>query len=77
MLPASMGFGIRTDLFEEAGIAPPTNYEEVLAAAEALTNPAEGIYGISIPGATNASVNLFSTLLWQPTARITTPLKVN
>jgi len=67
------GLWIRTDLFEEAGIALPTNYEEVLAAAEALTNPAEGIYGISIPGATNASVNLFSTLLWQQCADYYTP----
>jgi ABC-type glycerol-3-phosphate transport system substrate-binding protein len=67
------GLWYRTDLFEEAGIAPPTNYEEVLAAAQALTNPAEGIYGISIPGATNASVNLFSTLLWQNCADYYTP----
>jgi len=67
------GLWIRTDLFEEAGLLPPTNYEEVLAAAEALTNPAEGIYGISIPGATNASVNLFSTLLWQQCADYYTP----
>lgn len=59
------GLWYRTDLFEEAGIAPPTNYEELLAAADALTNPAKGIYGISIPGATNASVNFFSTFLWQ------------
>jgi len=67
------GLWIRTDLFEEAGLAPPTNYAEVLAAAEALTNPEDGIYGISIPGATNASVNLFSTLLWQQCADYYTP----
>jgi len=36
-----------------------------LAAAEALTDPAAGTYGISIPGSTNASVNFFSTFLWQ------------
>jgi ABC-type glycerol-3-phosphate transport system substrate-binding protein len=58
------GVWIRTDLFEAAGLEPPTNYEEVLAAAEILTNPGEGIYGISIPGSTNASVNFFSTYLW-------------
>lgn len=67
------GLWIRTDLFEAAGIAPPTNYDEVLAAAEALTDPAAGTYGISIPGATNASVNLFSTLLWQNCADYYTP----
>ncbi|MCP4356880.1 MAG: sugar ABC transporter substrate-binding protein [Chloroflexi bacterium] len=58
------GLWIRTDLFEEAGLEPPTNYEEVLAAAEILNNPSEGIYGIAIPGSTNASVNFFSTYLW-------------
>lgn len=31
----------RTDLFEEAGLAPPTTYEAVLAAVEALHNPPE------------------------------------
>jgi ABC-type glycerol-3-phosphate transport system substrate-binding protein len=59
------GLWYRKDLFEAAGLEPPTNYDEVLAAAQKLTDPAKGIYGISIPGATNASVNLFSTLLWQ------------
>ncbi len=58
------GLWIRTDLFEEAGLEPPTNYQEVLAAAEILTNPSEGVYGIAIPGATNASVNFFATYLW-------------
>ncbi len=59
------GLWYRTDLFEEAGLEPPTNYDELLAAAAALTNPSEGIYGIAIPGSTNASVNFFSTFLWQ------------
>ncbi len=59
------GLWYRTDLFEEAGLDVPTNYAEVLAAAEALTDPAAGTYGISIPGSTNASVNFFSTFLWQ------------
>ncbi len=59
------GVWYRTDIFEEAGLEPPTNYEELLAASQALTNPGEGIYGISIPGSTNASVNFFSTFLWQ------------
>ncbi len=58
------GLWVRKDLFEEAGLDFPTNYEEVLAAAETLTDPSQGIYGISMPGATNASVNFFSTFLW-------------
>jgi ABC-type glycerol-3-phosphate transport system substrate-binding protein len=67
------GLWYRTDLFEEAGLAPPTNYAEVLSAAETLTNPGEGIYGIALPGATNSSVNLFSTLLWQNCADYYSP----
>jgi ABC-type glycerol-3-phosphate transport system substrate-binding protein len=67
------GLWYRKDLFEEAGLEPPTNYEEVLAAAEALTDPAKGIYGIALPGSTNASVNLFATLLWQNCQDFFTP----
>jgi ABC-type glycerol-3-phosphate transport system substrate-binding protein len=67
------GLWYRTDLFEEAGLQPPTNYEEVLAAAKALTDPEKGIYGISIPGSTNASVNFFSTFLWQQCQDYYTP----
>ncbi len=67
------GLWYRTDLFEEAGLEPPTNYEEVMAAAKALTNPEKGIYGISIPGSTNASVNFFSTFLWQQCMDYYTP----
>lgn len=59
------GIWYRTDIFEAAGITAPTNYAELIAAAEALTDPANGQYGLSIPGATNASVNYFSTFLWQ------------
>ena len=67
------GLWYRKDLFEAAGLKPPTNYEEVLAAAEKLTDPAKGIYGIALPGSTNASVNLFSTLLWQNCADYFSP----
>ncbi len=67
------GLWYRTDLFEEAGIDPPTNYEEVLAAAEKLTDPSKGIYGIALPGSTNASVNFFSTMLWQQCMDYFTP----
>lgn len=45
-------------LFEAAGIEAPTTWEELVSAAEALTNPAEGKYGIVIPGGTvNASMH--------------------
>jgi len=40
------GLFYRTDMFEAAGItAPPTTWEELQSAAEALTNPDENIYG--------------------------------
>lgn len=38
----------RKDLLEEAGVAPPTTWEELLAAAEALTEGDR--YGIGLPG---------------------------
>ena len=58
------GLWIRTDLFEEAGLQPPTNYDELVAVAAALTDPSKGQYGLALPGATNASVAYFSTFLW-------------
>jgi ABC-type glycerol-3-phosphate transport system substrate-binding protein len=67
------GLWYRTDLFEQAGLEPPTNYDEVMAAAAALTDPANGIYGIALPGSTNASVNFFSTFLWQQCLDYFTP----
>ena len=54
----------RTDLFAQAGLSLPTTYDEVLKAAEILTQGE--VYGISLPnGQTNATVNYFSTFLWQ------------
>ncbi|MCE7982783.1 MAG: sugar ABC transporter substrate-binding protein [Caldilinea sp. CFX5] len=40
----------RTDLFEAAGLALPTTHDELLAAAEALTDVAAEKYGLCIPG---------------------------
>ena len=40
----------RTDLFARAGIRPPSNWQELLAAAQKLSHPPE-ICGIAIPGA--------------------------
>lgn len=36
----------RTDWFEDAGLAPPTTFENILTAAEALNDPENDIYGI-------------------------------
>ena len=58
------GLWVRTDLLAEAGLPLPTTYEEVLNAAEALTQGE--VYGIALPGGQNiATVNYFSTILWQ------------
>jgi|SRR5665647_3666611 len=39
-------------LFADAGIKPPTTWEELISAAKALTKPDQHKYGISIPGGT-------------------------
>ena len=40
----------RKDLFQQAGIQPPTNHDELLAAAKKLNDPSKGISGICVPG---------------------------
>jgi multiple sugar transport system substrate-binding protein len=49
---------VRTDLLEEAGLEPPTNFEEFLAAAEALTKDTNGdgeidVYGLAVPASSD------------------------
>lgn len=46
----SRGFFYRKDMFEQAGIAVPTTWDELMAAATALHKPDEGIAGIAVPG---------------------------
>ncbi len=54
----------RTDLFAQAGLPLPTSYDEVLQAAKTLTQGE--VYGIALPnGQNNATINYFSTFLWQ------------
>jgi len=58
------GLWVRKDLFEQAGLPLPTTYDEVLTAAKILTN--NQTYGIALPAGQNiATVNYFSTFLWQ------------
>ncbi len=58
------GLWVRTDLLAQAGLPLPTTYEEVLKAAKTLTRGE--VYGIALPGGqNNATVNYFSTFLWQ------------
>ncbi|MDH7485992.1 MAG: extracellular solute-binding protein [Anaerolineae bacterium] len=41
----------RKDLFDKAGLEAPTTYEKILAAAEALNDPANNFYGITLANA--------------------------
>lgn len=54
----------RADLFEEAGLEPPTTLEELEAAAAALTNVDEGQYGIVMRGRQSPAVTQFSSFLY-------------
>jgi len=40
----------RKDLLEKAGVKPPTNWDELLAAAKKLTNADKSMIGIAVPG---------------------------
>ncbi|MFZ5820645.1 MAG: ABC transporter substrate-binding protein [Chloroflexota bacterium] len=58
------GLWVRKDLFEQVGLPLPTTYDEVLSAAKIFTN--NQTYGIALPAGHNiATVNYFSTFLWQ------------
>jgi ABC-type glycerol-3-phosphate transport system substrate-binding protein len=58
------GLWVRTDLLAEAGLPLPTTYDDVLHTAQALTRGE--LYGLALPGGQNiATVNYFSTFLWQ------------
>lgn len=39
-------------MFTDAGLQPPTTWEDMVTDAKALTKPDQGIYGITIPGGT-------------------------
>lgn len=54
----------RKDLFEAAGIEVPETLEELEAAAAALHDPANGIYGIVLRGQRSAAVTQFSSFLY-------------
>jgi len=46
-------------LFAEANLKPPTTWEELIAAAHKLTDPAKGTWGMVLPGGTvNVSMHL-------------------
>lgn len=54
----------RTDLFKQAGLNPPTTFDELLNAAKTLNNPDKNIYGIVSRGQRGAAVTQFSSYLY-------------
>ncbi|SDF02142.1 ABC transporter substrate-binding protein [Sporolituus thermophilus] len=55
----------RKDLFEQAGLKPPTTLEELEAAAKKLHNPSAEMYGIVSRGQRGAAVTQFSSYLYE------------
>ena len=49
----------RKDILAEAGIDPPTTQEELLAAAQALTDADNDFYGMALLGAKGSAISLY------------------
>lgn len=50
---------VRTDMFEEKNLEIPTTWDELLYAAEQLTDKEKGIYGMCLPAGTNNCTELW------------------
>lgn len=55
---------MNTALFEKYGQKAPTNLDELLACAQAMYDPANNVYGISVRGEGNGAVTQFSGFLY-------------
>lgn len=55
----------RTDLFEEAGLSPPSTWNELVSVSQELTDSSAGRWGLVQPGQGNALMRHFSDFLWQ------------
>jgi multiple sugar transport system substrate-binding protein len=65
-LPLSVDYWIiywNRELFAKKGLAYPDNYDELVAAAEALTDPKTNTYGFVARGQKNANVPVWTSLL--------------
>jgi multiple sugar transport system substrate-binding protein len=51
------------EMFEKAGLQPPTTYDEMMAAAQKLTDKSKGQYGFTGRGIKNANVVLYDNIL--------------
>jgi N,N'-diacetylchitobiose transport system substrate-binding protein len=59
----------RTDWFAEAGVTPPTNWDELVSAAKTVQAKKPGTYGIALPG--NSELPFYS-FLWAAGGEIAT-----
>lgn len=55
---------INTELFDRYNQTVPTNLDELLACAQAMYDPANNVYGISVRGEGNGAVTQFSGFLY-------------
>jgi ABC-type glycerol-3-phosphate transport system substrate-binding protein len=63
----------RTDLFDHAGIRPPSNWQELLVAAQKLNRPPE-VCGLAIPGAPQLdTADNFYFFLWSNGGQLFAP----
>jgi ABC-type glycerol-3-phosphate transport system substrate-binding protein len=64
----------RKDLLDAKGLKPPTNLDELIAAAEKLHDPANDVAGISIAAKKDAQTMVAAiTLLWKEGGEVITP----
>jgi multiple sugar transport system substrate-binding protein len=64
----------RKDLYDAKGVKPPTNLDELIAAAEKLHDPANDVSGISIAAKKEAQTMVAAiTLLWKEGGEVITP----
>jgi multiple sugar transport system substrate-binding protein len=65
-LPFSVDYWIlywNKALFEKKGLSYPTNFEELVAAAEAITDPSSNTYGFVARGLKNANTPVWTSLM--------------
>ncbi len=65
-LPFSVDYWIvywNKELFEKKGLSYPSTFDEMVSAAEALTDPSSNTYGFVARGLKNANVPVWTTLL--------------
>ena len=63
----------RKDIFDQKGMKPPTTWDELLAAAKALTDPAKDQYGIAMTASSDIQTCLYMLVsMWSQGAELVT-----